>query len=66
MNPYDNAVISVKKYKRKGDIIFAELHSAEGELLISATLEYVVKALEERMTKAVECSFSATKSPNNP
>lgn len=56
MNPYDNAVITVKKFKDKGDRIYAELHSAEGELLISATLEYVVKALEERMSKAVECS----------
>lgn len=51
MNPYDNAVITVKKYQRFGDTIYAELLSANGELLISATLDYIVKALEERMTK---------------
>lgn len=50
-NPYDNAMITVKKYERFGDTIYAELRSSNGELLISATLEYVVKALEERMTK---------------
>ena len=54
MNPYDNAVITVNKRKGKGDTIFAELHSADGELLIAATLEYVVKALEERMSKMTE------------
>lgn len=51
MNPYDTAVISVKKYARFGDTIYAELRSENGELLISATLDYVVQALNERMTK---------------
>lgn len=51
MNPYDTAVIFVRKYAGFGDTIYAELRSANGELLISATLDYVVQALNERMTK---------------
>lgn len=50
MNPYDSAVINVKKYKGKGNTIYAELRTKDGELLISATLEYIIKALEQRMT----------------
>ena len=54
MNPYDNATITVKKFATKGDRIYGELRSAEGELLAAASLEYICKALEERMTKVEE------------
>ena len=52
MNPYDNAVIRVRKIKGQGDTIFAELRDSDGNLLISATLEYVVNELQLRMTPA--------------
>lgn len=54
MNPYDNAVIKVKKFQGKGDRIYADLVSAGGELLISATLKYIVLVLECHMTKVKE------------
>jgi hypothetical protein len=54
VNHYDNAVITVKKYERYGDTIYAELRNENGELLISATLEYIVEALKEHMTKVEE------------
>lgn len=54
MNPYDTSTITVKKYATKGDRIYGELRSSGGELLVSASLEYIVKILEERMTKSQE------------
>lgn len=36
---------------RRSHIIYAVLRSENGELLISATLEYIVKALAERLPK---------------
>lgn len=52
MNEYDDAVIkNIRKFKGKGDTIYACLYSEAGELLISATLDYIVEALKERMTK---------------
>ena len=50
MNPYDNATIRVRKIKGKGDTIYAELRDCDGNLLISATLDYIVNELELRMT----------------
>ena len=54
MNHYDNAVIKdIRKFKGKGDTLYACLYSESGELLISATLDYIVKALNDRTTKEV-------------
>lgn len=50
MNPYDHATIHVRKIKGKGDTIYAELRDCDGNLLISATLDYIVNELELRMT----------------
>lgn len=54
-NPYDTAkIVKMKKYPRHGDTIYAELHTVDGELLICATLEYIVQSLNQRMTKIGE------------
>ena len=54
MNPYDNATITVKKFECMGDRIYGELRTADGELLVSASLGHITKVLEERMTKIEE------------
>ena len=54
MNRYDNATINVKKFASKGDRIYGELRDSEGGLIVSASLEYICKILEERMTKIEE------------
>ena len=54
MNRYDNATINVKKFVSKGDRIYGELRDSEGGLIVSASLEYICKILEERMTKIEE------------
>lgn len=54
MNEYENAKI-VNIHKGKGSrrhTIYAELRSATGVLLIAATLEYITKALAERLPTA--------------
>ncbi|MNF74927.1 hypothetical protein D3C85_631910 [compost metagenome] len=51
-NEYEKAVICNvhrgKKEQGRDHIIYAELRSKSGELLISATLDYVVEALLTR------------------
>lgn len=54
-NEYDTAVIKNvhrgKKSQNREHVVYAELYSEEDELLISATIEYIVEALLERKTK---------------
>jgi hypothetical protein len=52
MNKYDTATITnVRRGKgTRSNIIYANLVAADGELLIAATLDYIVEALAERMT----------------
>lgn len=58
-NPYDTTVIrNIHRgdpTKGRGNILYAELYSKngglDGELLIAATLDYIVEALKGRMTK---------------
>lgn len=50
MTDYKGCTIkNIRKFPGKGGIVYACLYSAEGDLLISATLEYIMQALEERM-----------------
>lgn len=53
MNKYDTAII--KNIKRgtggRRHIIYAQLVAADGELLIAATLDHIIDALRDRMTK---------------
>ena len=45
---YEGAVI--RNIRRgRGNILYAELVAADGELIIGATLEYITKALNTRM-----------------
>jgi hypothetical protein len=54
-NEYDTAIIKNvhrgKKSQNREHFIYADLYSEDGELLISATLDYIVEALLERKTK---------------
>lgn len=50
MSDYKNCVIkNIRKFPGKGDTLYACLYSIEGDLIISATLDYIVQALKERV-----------------
>lgn len=52
MNEYSNSVIkNIRRFPGKGDTLYACLYSENGDLLISATLDYIIEVLKERMDK---------------
>jgi hypothetical protein len=51
MNEYENAtIVNIRRGKGERSIyIYAELRSSSGQLLVSATLDYILKILDERL-----------------
>ena len=52
-NKYDTAKITNlhRGEGRRRHFIYAQLVAADGELLVAATLDYIVDVLKDRMTK---------------
>lgn len=54
MSEYENAkIVNIRKgekSKERDKNIYAELRTANGELLVGSTLPYILKVLQERLT----------------